>query len=316
MSEISIRNLLKYYDRLLGLRLIAGERGLDRTINSADTNRPALALSGFVDLFTINLVQLLGNHEIEYLRSLPKERRSQALQVIFQFDIPCMVITGRGRMLPELRELADTYDIPLLKSEFNTPKLVRLLHFYLDANFAPQVTLHGTLVDVHGIGLLFKGRSAIGKSEVALDLVERGHRLVADDTVVITRMAQGILVGHSTEILQDHIEIRGVGILDLQRLFGVRATRQQKRVEVIVHLVDWDEEVGYERIGLDDKIAVILGVELPEITVPLFPGKNITVIIETIAQNYLLRIKGYHSAREFDNRLIRTMQQKASGKGR
>ena len=127
-------------------------------------------------------------------------------------------------------------------------------------------------------------------------------------------MAQGILVGHSTEILQDHIEIRGVGILDLQRLFGVRATRQQKRVEVIVHLVDWDEEVGYERIGLDDKIAVILGVELPEITVPLFPGKNITVIIETIAQNYLLRIKGYHSAREFDNRLIRTMQQKASGK--
>jgi HPr kinase/phosphorylase len=196
----------------------------------------------------------------------------------------------------------------LLRSEYDTTKLIHLLHFYLDDVFAPRVTLHGTLVDVHGVGLLVTGRSAIGKSEVGLDLVERGHRLVADDTVLVTRQSQGILMGRAPEALQDHIEIRGIGIVDVKRLFGVGGTRKQKRLEVVVTLVDWDQDSEYERVGIEDRVKTILGVELQEVTVPIFPGKNITVIAETIAFNYLLRLDGYHAAQQFNDRLIRRMR--------
>lgn len=307
MREISIKELLAKYGRFLGLKIVAGEGGLERTINSSDTNRPGLALTGFVELFTVDQMQLLGNTEIEYLRSLSQKKRQQALEILYQFEIPAVVVTGRGRLLSELRDLANARNIPLLRSEFGTAKFNHLLHFYLDDFFAPQVTMHGTLVDVHGIGLLFTGRSAIGKSEVGLDLVERGHRLVADDSVIITRKVQGILVGYSPEVLQDHMEIRGIGILNVKRIFGVRGTRRQKRIEVVVNLVDWEDGVNYERVGLEDNTRTILGVELPEITVPLYPGKYIPVIVEAIALNYLLRLEGYHPAQEFNRQLIDRM---------
>jgi HPr kinase/phosphorylase len=312
--ELSIGELLENYGRMLGLKILSGEQGLGRTINSSDTNRPGLALTGFVELFTVDQVQLLGNTESEYLRSLDRAERLQALEIIFQFEIPCVVVTGRGRVISELRQLADQHGVPLLRSEFNTAKFNHLLHFYLDDVFAPQVTLHGTLVDVHGIGLLFTGRSAIGKSEVGLDLLERGHRLVADDSVVITRKVQGILVGCSPDLLQDHVEIRGIGLVNVKRTFGVRGTRRQKRVEVVVNLVDWDEDSTYERVGLDDRSRIILGVELPEKTVPLFPGKYIPVIVETIALNYLLQLDGFHAAQEFNDRLLKKMN-RPKGKG-
>ncbi len=308
MTEMSIGNLLKTYGSHLGLHLLAGEEGLHRTVNTSDTSRPSLALTGFVEVFNFDCVQVLGNHEIEYLRHLPQEHLRQALQIIYQFEMPCVVITGMGRVLPELQELANEYSIPLLKSDFDTPKFNHLLYFYLDDVFAPQVIVHATLVDVSGIGLLFTGRSAIGKSELGLDLVERGHRLVADDTVNIARKAQGILVGQSPAVLQDHMEIRGIGIINVKRMFGIRGTRKQKRVEVIVNLEDWNENFECERLGLDDRTRTILGVELPEITVPLVPGKNITVIAETIALNHLLRLDGYHPAQEFSARLLQSMQ--------
>ena len=313
--ELSIGELLGNYGRMLGLKILTGEQGLDRTINSSDTNRPGLALTGFVELFTVDQVQLLGNTESEYLRSLDREQRLQALEIIFQFEIPCVVVTGRGRVIAELRQLAEQHGVPLLRSEFNTAKFNHLLHFYLDDVFAPQVTVHGTLVDVHGIGLLFTGRSAIGKSEVGLDLLERGHRLVADDSVVITRKVQGILVGCPPDLLQALMEIRGIGIVNIKRTFGVRGTRRQKRVEVVVNLVDWDEDSNYERVGLEDKSRTILGVELPEKTVPLFPGKYIPVIVETIALNYLLQLEGFHAAQELNQRLLQKMNRpKPKGK--
>lgn len=309
MNELRLEELLKTYGRRLGLRLVAGERGMHRTVNSSDTHRPGLTLTGFVEVFTFSLVQILGNAEVEYLRSLTPERRRQALSIIFQFEVPCIVITSRGRLLPELRSLADEHAIPLLRSEYDTTKFIHLLHFYLDNAFAPYVTAHGTLVDVHGAGLLFQGRSAIGKSEVGLDLIERGHRLVADDTVIITRQSQGILVGRSPELLQDQMEIRGIGIVDVKRVFGIGGTRRQKRIEVVVTLVDWNDDLEYERLGIEDRVKTILGVELPEVTVPIFPGKNITVIAETIAFNYLLRVDGYHPAQEFNQRLNSRIQQ-------
>jgi HPr kinase/phosphorylase len=281
---------------------------MQRTINSSDVHRPGLTLTGFVEVFTFDLVQILGNHELEYLRSLSPDRRRQALEIIYQFELPCVIVTGRGRLLPDLRRLADKYHIPLLRSEFDTTRFIHLLHFYLDDHFAPQVTMHGTLVDVHGVGLLVTGRSAIGKSEVGLDLVERGHRLVADDTVIITRQSHGLLMGRPPGVLENHIEIRGIGIVDVKRLFGIGGTRKQKRIEVVLTLVDWQEDFDYERTGLEDRIRTILDVEVPEITVPIFPGKNVTVIAETIAFNYLLRIDGYHTAQEFNKRLLRRMQ--------
>lgn len=310
MNEISIQTLLKQFGRRLGLRLVAGEGGLERPVYRTDTHRPGLALTGFIEVFNFDLIQVLGNHEIEYLRSQPRERRRESLHIIYQFDMPCVIITGQGRLLPEFREFANQCDIPLLRSEFDTTQFIHLLHFYLDDVFAPQVTLHGTLVDVHGIGLLFTGRSGIGKSEVGLDLVERGHRLVADDTVIVTRKTQGLLIGQSPEVLQDHMEIRGIGIVNIKKMFGTRGTRRQKRVEVMVHLVDWDEKYEYERVGLEDKSKVVLGVEVSQITVPLVPGKNITVIAETIALNHLLHLGGDYPVREFNARLLRNIQRK------
>ena len=308
VTELSIESLIKTYGRRLGLRMISGEAGKHRTINSSDVHRPGLTLTGFLDVFTFQLVQILGNQEMEYLRSLTPSQRRDALDIIYQFDMPCVIVTGRGRLLPEIRQQSEHYGVPLLRSEYDTTKLIHLLHFYLDDVFAPRVTLHGTLVDVHGVGLLVSGRSAIGKSEVGLDLVERGHRLVADDTVLVTRQSQGILMGRAPEALQDHIEIRGIGIVDVKRLFGVGGTRKQKRLEVVVTLVDWDQDSEYERVGIEDRVKTILGVELQEVTVPIFPGKNITVIAETIAFNYLLRLDGYHAAQQFNNRLIRRMR--------
>jgi HPr kinase/phosphorylase len=310
MNEISVRVLLGKFGRRLELKSVAGEEGVDRSVLRADTHRPGLALAGFVEVFSYDMIQVLGNHEIEYLRSLSRDRRREALHIIYQFDMPCVIVTGRGRLLPELREFADRCDVPLLRSEFETTQFIHLLHFYLDGIFAPQVTLHGTLLDINGVGVLFTGRSGIGKSEVGLDLVERGHRLVADDTVIVTRQAQGMLIGNSPEVLQDHMEIRGIGIVNIKKMFGIRGARRQKRVEVMVNLVDWDEKYEYERVGLDDKVKMILGVEIPEITVPLVPGKNITVIAETIAINHLLRLDGNHPAREFNSRLLRNIEQK------
>jgi HPr kinase/phosphorylase len=311
VDGLPIESLLKTYGRRLGLRLVAGEKGLGRTINSSDVHRPGLTLTGFVEVFTFSYVQILGNQEMEYLRSLDPGSRSAALDIIYQFEMPCVIVTGSGRLPPELRRMAERYRIPLLRSEFDTTKFTHLLHFYLDDVFAPHVTMHGTLVDVHGVGLLVTGRSAIGKSEVGLDLVERGHRLVADDTVIITRQSHGLLMGRPPPVLRDHIEIRGIGIVDLKRIFGVGGTRKQKRVEVVVTLVDWDEEFDYERLGIDDRVKTILGVEIQEVTVPIFPGKNITVIAETIAFNYLLRLDGYHAAQEFNDRLLKRMQRQS-----
>ncbi|HID95863.1 MAG TPA: HPr(Ser) kinase/phosphatase [Candidatus Latescibacteria bacterium] len=310
MKEITIRELLKQNRRRLALKLIAGQEGLDRTLTSGEIHRPGLALAGFVELYTFDRVQVLGNTEMIYLRGLSEDARRQALETIYQFDLPCIVITGNNEPFPLLSELSNKRAIPLLRTKFATTKFIHLFNLYLDEVFAPQITMHASLVDVYGVGLLFTGRSSIGKSEIALDLVERGHRLVADDVVVITRRAQGILMGTGSDILRHHIEIRGVGIIDVRRTFGIRAVRLQKRIEVEVRLVDWDESLDYERIGLEEKTTSILDIEIPVVAIPIYPGKNITVIAEIVALNHLLKVSGIHPAREFNRRLVELMRRK------
>jgi HPr kinase/phosphorylase len=207
----------------------------------------------------------------------------------------------------ELIEVANSKKLAVFTTPYSTTVLIHLLSDYLDDKFAPRMNIHGTLVDVYGTGVLFTGRSGIGKSEIALDLIERGHRLVADDVVIFTKKAEGVLVGSGPEMLKHFMEIRGVGIIDVRQIFGIRAVRLQKRVEVLVELVEWDSQENYERIGLDEEYKDFLGVKIPYLQLPIFPGKNITVIAEVIALNIHLKIYGYHPAKAFNTRLMDTL---------
>ena len=310
MPQISIGKMLEDYGDQLALSSVAGHKGIGNTLSTSDVHRPGLALAGFLGLFTFDRVQVLGNTEMLYLSSLAPDICRQTLETIFQFDIPCVVITDGNEVLPVMVELSNARHIPLLTTPFATTKFAHLFSYYLDDVFAPRTAIHGSLVDVYGIGLLFVGASGIGKSEIAVDLVERGHRLVADDVVLVSRKVQGMIVGSSGETLRDHIEIRGLGILNVRNMFGVRAVRMQKRVEVVVKLIKWDETAAYDRIGLDEDWISILDLEVPQVTVPIYPGKNITVIAETIALNYQLKIQGYHTAQEFNRRLVERMKNK------
>lgn len=310
MPQISIGKMLEDYGDQLSLSSVAGQGGIGNTLSTSDVHRPGLALAGFLGLFTFDRVQVMGNTEMLYLSSLDPDVCRQALKTIFQFDIPCVVITDGNEVLPMMVELSNARQIPLLTTPFATTKFAHLFSYYLDDVFAPRTAIHGSLVDVYGIGLLFVGASGIGKSEIAVDLVERGHRLVADDVVLVSRKVQGMIVGSSGETLRDHIEIRGLGILNVRNMFGVRAVRMQKRVEVVVKLIKWDETAAYDRIGLDEDWVSILDLEVPQVTVPIYPGKNITVIAETIALNYQLKIQGYHTAQEFNRRLVERMKNK------
>jgi HPr kinase/phosphorylase len=310
VQTLTVGEAFDLYGEKLDLTLEAGKSGLENPLVSSDVHRPGLALAGFVGMFTFDRVQILGNTEMLYVANLDPNRIEQVLRTIFQFDIPALVVTDGNDVLPVLKTLADQHGVPLLRTPASTTKFSHLLSLYLDHFFAPNTALHGSLVDVYGIGLLLMGRSGIGKSEIALDLIERGHRLVADDVVLVSRTLRGILVGMSGETLRDHMEIRGLGILNVRNMFGVRAVRVQKRIEVIVKLVEWNDSVTFDRIGLEEDWVSILDVEVPQVTVPIYPGKNITVIVEAIAMNHQLKLQGYHTAHEFNRRLVEKMKQK------
>jgi HPr kinase/phosphorylase len=275
----------------------------------SDINRPGLAMAGYVENFLSERVQVIGETEIGLLASYDEGARETALDRLFAFQVPCIVVAKDLAVPPTLLQRANDREIPVIGTPMSTTPFIHELTAYLDDIFAPTSTMHASLVDVYGVGLLFTGRSGIGKSECALDLVERGHRLVADDIVTVKRRHENVLIGSANKVLGHHIEIRGVGIIDLQKVFGIRAIRFQKRIEVEVHLQDWDNTEDYERTGLDDRLTTILGVQLPVVTVPIFPGKNITVISETIALNYLVKAYGFDAARELDDKLKEIMTQ-------
>lgn len=302
MNAITIGNFFEENKARLSLELVAGEKGLSNIIISPELNRPSLALTGFIDLFTYNRVQIIGNTELLYLSTLPEEMRIGSFEIICQFDLPCMILTNGRRPPFDVKVLCDKRDIPIIVTALSTTQFVHLFSYYLDDIFAPTTIMHGTLVDVYGMGLFFTGRPGIGKSEVTLDLIERGHRLVADDIVHINRKSRGIIMGTGNELTRSLIEIRGVGIVDVQQMFGVRATRLQKRIEIEVQLVDWDDKKPMNRAGLDEVVTSILDVDIPKVEVPIYPGKYIAVIVESIALNHLLKMRGYNAAKELANR--------------
>jgi HPr kinase/phosphorylase len=304
----------RFFERvrdLLLLEQVTAGFGLDRPITSPEAHSPGLVLCGYTERFTGTRIQVLGETEVSYLFSLPDDDRWHNLERYFATTFPCIIVT-KGQELPGgLEELAVRHGVPLLRTALKTAEFYRRLKPFLEDEFAPTTTLHGSLADVFGVGLFFTGQSGIGKSECVLDLVERGHRLVADDLVLVRRRGADVLIGRGHELQRHHMEIRGVGLVDIPAIFGIRAVRQQKRIEVVVHLEPWDQDAVIDRTGLDAEAASILDVTLPRIRVPLNPGKNITVIGEVIAMNHLLRYSGVDTAAAFNDRLIGRMRQAA-----
>lgn len=283
----------------------------NKKITEKDIHRPGLALAGYVDLFTFDRVQVFGNTEIKYLEQFNPAERQKTLKKFFSFDVPCIIVPN-GNVIPdELIELADKHGVSVFRTPYPTTRFAYFISDFLDDQFSTQIVIHASFVDVYGIGLLFAGKSGIGKSEIALDLVERGHRLVADDVVVVTKKGEGVLMGAGTAISKHIMEIRGLGIIDVRMIFGIRSVRYQKRVEVIVELEDWDKDKAYDRTGLDSSTISILGVDTELIKLPIFPGKNITVIAEVIALNYLCKHYGYNAAEEFKKRLEEKINSKS-----
>lgn len=305
------RDFLSRRGESLQLESLTGEVGLDRQLTDPEVASPGLALAGYVGRFAPNRLHVLGETEITYLRSLEPGERQRLLAQFFAFDLPLVFITKQLDPPAEVVALAQQRGVAVLRSALKTADFYRKVKPFVEDAFAPRTTLHGSLADVYGVGLLFIGRSGIGKSECVLDLVERGHRLVADDVVQVTRKGNDILIGRGHELAGHHMEIRGVGLIDIPALFGIRAVRQQKRIEVVVQLEDWETGKNVERTGLERDLTDILDVQIPRVRVLLNPGKNITVISEVVAMMHLLRYSGVDVAAAFNERLIKRMKEKS-----
>ncbi|MBW7934770.1 MAG: HPr(Ser) kinase/phosphatase [Gemmatimonadaceae bacterium] len=308
---LTVRGLVERMGEALALTVLGSPEGLSREIPTSDASGPGLVLAGYTGRFVHQRVQVLGETEITYLQSLDLDTRRQNLRTYFSYPIPCVMVT-KGQSLPEgMDEEAHRAGVSVLISALNTREFYRVITPFLESEFSPAISLHGSLADVFGVGLLFTGESGIGKSECVLDLVERGHRLVADDLVLARRKGADVVIGRGHELQRHYMEIRGVGLIDVSAIFGIHSVRQQKRIEVVVDLVVWDKTLQVDRTGLDTQTVNILGVDLPKITVPLNPGKNITVIAEVIAMNHLLRYTGVDAAQAFNERLKARMVRRA-----
>ena len=302
-QPLTVERLIKIKKEPLLLELLTDERGLARVISGPDISSPGLVLTGYTGRFPSDRVQVLGETEVSFLESLDEDRRRAAIEAFLSFDMPVIFITKGQEAPPPLVETANQAGTPVIRSQLKTSEFYTRIKPFLEERFAPTTTMHGSLADVYGVGLLFVGASGVGKSEAVLDLVERGHRLVADDLVIVTRRGHEVLMGKGHELQRHHMEIRGVGIIDIHQLFGIRAIRVQKRIEVVVQLEVWDAEAQYDRTGLDPQTVEILGVPIPKVTVPLVPGKNITVVCEVVAMNHLLKFSGHDTAALFNQRL-------------
>lgn len=299
---------LKEHDAL-NLQCIGGRPGLTREIRQADINRPGLALNGFFDAFGDDRIQLFGRGETAFLRRLEETGKTDVLTLFFRHEMPCVLFSHGLDPTPTFFEMAESSQCPVLQTDLRSSELSSRLMRALSNVFASVETIHGVLVEVFGIGVLILGDSGVGKSETALELVERGHRLVADDAVEIRCIAGNILLGRgANRALGHHMEIRGLGIINVTHLFGVGAIRESKQIQLIVQLEYWDSEKEYDRIGAEERYREILGVKVPELEIPVKPGRNIPIIIETAARNERLKKMGYYSAREFNQSVLKWLE--------
>ena len=301
-ASVNVRELLGPDAAGLDLKLVAGRAGLDHRVHLSRVQRPGLALTGFTDYIRYGRVQIMGGSEITYLRKLSPRRRSAILRRLVGCRISCFIVTKGLTPPAELVAAAEGAGIPLLVSSIESTPFIKQLSAHLDERLATRLHLHSVLMDVFGLGVLIMGESGIGKSECALDLIDRGHRLVADDVVEVKRMAD-TLVGSSPDLTRYHMELRGLGVINIKDLYGVSSIRFTKRVELVVNLERWETGREYDRLGLRNETFLILGVALPLIRMPVAPGRNIAILIEVAARNQLLKERGYDAARLFVERV-------------
>ena len=310
MNSVPIEDIVKAFD----LEVIYMGDNPKIGITTSDINRPGLQLTGFFDYFASERIQVIGKTEMTYLNGLDPQTRFERLCQFFKYDIPCLIVS-RGMEVPDyLVEAAKKYHRPVFRSQLATTNLVSKLTSYLSSALAPRITRHGVLVDVYGVGVFLMGESGIGKSETALELIKRGHRLVADDAVEIKKVADNRLIGEAPELIRHFMEIRGIGIIDIKAMYGVGAVINNKPLDLVIQMELWDDNKEYDRLGLDEEYIEILGVKLPKIVLPVRPGRNLAIIVEVAARNFRLKNMGYHAARELDNRLNALMRMNREGR--
>ena len=312
MSRFTVLDLIDvdYKDQnSLNLNCFGGRKGLVREIKTPDINRPGLALSGFFDSFAYERVQIFGQGETAYLKKLDEANETDTLIKMFEYPMPCCIFTHK--LFPEktFMEIAEKAQCPVLQTDLSTSEFCTRINRVFSGVFAPRMNLHGVLVEVYGLGILLLGDSGVGKSETALELIMRGHRLVADDVVSIHRMNGNILMGTGANaIIAHHMEIRGMGIINVTHLFGVRAIRDRKDVQLVVVLAEWDSKKNYDRIGIEEQYSEFLGVNIPRLEIPVKSGRNIPIIIETAAMNERLKTMGYNAAKEFNQNILKWLE--------
>jgi len=315
MDNFTVQELEQSRESPFGLTLMAGRKGLKRKISHPQVQKMGLALTGFVEFVNRERLQVIGKTEMVYLGTLSPDIQREVIQQICGLDIACIVVT-RGLEIPQgLLDEADRKEIPLFRTDLLTTDFIERATKFLEWKLAPTTSIHGVMMDVFGVGVLILGKSGIGKSECALDLIVRGHRLVADDMVFIQKRGPLVLLGSGFEVIQHHMEIRGLGIINIRSLFGVEAIRERKKIELVVELMAWEAYQEYDRLGFEEEKYTILEVELPMLRIPVTPGRNLTTIIEVAARNHLLRMMGYDSTLEFEKKLLHTMEERRVPRG-
>ncbi len=290
------------------LRLInkvSGIRG--REIVSNEINRPSLQIAGYFDYFDSTRIQIFGRVEVSYLEKLSHEKRLRSMDELFKTGMPCAIVTRNMRVPQEMVEMANEYDTPLLRSDMTTSRFMSAIIAYLNLCLAPRLTMHGVLVEVYGEGILLLGDSGVGKSETAIELVKRGHRLVADDAVEVKRVSDKSLVGSAPEIIRHFIELRGIGIIDVKQIFGMGSVKASEKIDLVINLEAWQEGKQYDRLGISTEYTEILDMEVPSLTIPVKPGRNLAIIVEVAAMNNRQRKMGYNAAEALNNRLLSEM---------
>ncbi|MBS4213212.1 MULTISPECIES: HPr(Ser) kinase/phosphatase [Neobacillus] len=299
MPKVRTKDVLEKFQ----LELICGEEGINRPITMSDISRPGIEMAGYFEYYPAERIQLLGMTELSFFEELPERDKASRMERLCTDITPAIIVTRGLEVPPELIEAAERESVPVLRTTLKTTRFSSRLTNYLESKLAPTTAVHGVLVDVYGIGVLITGKSGVGKSETALELVKRGHRLVADDCVEIRQEDQDTLVGTSPELIEHLLEIRGLGIINVMTLFGAGAVRSNKRITLVINLEIWDAKKQYDRLGLDEEKMKIIDTEVTKLTVPVRPGRNIAVIIEVAAMNYRLKRMGVNAAQQFTDRL-------------
>ncbi|KYC62982.1 MULTISPECIES: HPr(Ser) kinase/phosphatase [Heyndrickxia] len=309
MAKVRVADIIEHFN----LELISGEEGIHRPITTSDISRPGLEMTGFFDYYPADRIQLLGMTEITFSNRLSPEERKSRMDNLCSDITPGIVISRNLEVPDELIEASEEKSVPVMRTPMKTTRFSSRLTNYLEFKLAPATAIHGVLVDVYGVGVLITGKSGVGKSETALELVKRGHRLVADDCVEIVQEEEGSLIGHAPELIEHLLEIRGLGIINVMTLFGAGAVRSHKKITMIANLELWDEHKQYDRLGLDEEKVKILDTEITKMTVPVRPGRNLAIIIEVAAMNYRLKNMGVNAARQFTAKLANVIEEHEQG---